>query len=530
VTAVVGESRTLYVTGETTAVMSAMPARSVDLVMTSPPFLALRSYLPDDHPDKAKEIGQEADPATFLDTILGLYAEFGRILTRYGSVALEIGDTYAGSGGAGGDYAADGLRDGQPAFAGSGTRTRADGNGKVYRGGERQADKLGDAWPQPKSLCAIPALIEVALAYGIHPLRGTPSPAGRWLVRNMAVWCRPNPPVGALGDKFRPASSYVIVATRAPDRWFDLDAVRTRLDPATGRTAGATAGGRRGGAPRGRTGATGGPGGDSDTQGYNDRVRVSNPAGAPPNDWWEIVAKGYKGSHYAVYPTALIEMPIQAMCPRRVCLTCGEPSRRVVRTNPEYAAARAAMTEGDPRARTAQDDGAGKSQAFGSGGGAASLISHGKVDPTPVTVGWTTCGCPGTGTLWADGAADLMEQLDHLSRQGRNKGRSRAEREHIKTVVIPRVWDELAVLYVGKIDGFHPGDGWRPGHVLDPFGGSGTTGVASQGIGRSCTMIDLDERNADQARDRLGMFVEFEVHETANEGPYLVDVDTGGRL
>lgn len=39
--------------------LATLPDKSVDLVITSPPFLALRSYLPADHPDKQKEIGSE---------------------------------------------------------------------------------------------------------------------------------------------------------------------------------------------------------------------------------------------------------------------------------------------------------------------------------------------------------------------------------------------------------------------------------------------------------------------------------------
>jgi len=53
-------------------------------------------------------------------------------------------------------------------------------------------------------------------------------------------------------------------------------------------------------------------------------------------------------------------------------------------------------------------------------------------------------------------------------------------------------------------------DNWRTGVVLDPFGGSGTTGVAAQAVGRDCIMIDLDERNADLARERCGMFLDVE--------------------
>lgn len=77
---------------------------SVDLVVTSPPFLALRSYLPADHPDKAKEIGSEATPTEFIDVLLRVTQELRRVLASHGSICVKLGDTYAGSGGAGGDW------------------------------------------------------------------------------------------------------------------------------------------------------------------------------------------------------------------------------------------------------------------------------------------------------------------------------------------------------------------------------------------------------------------------------------------
>ena len=51
---------------------------------------------------------------------------------------------------------------------------------------------------------------------------------------------------------------------------------------------------------------------------------------------------------------------------------------------------------------------------------------------------------------------------------------------------------------------------YRPGVVLDPFAGSGTTLAAALGHGRSAIGIDLDERNADLARQRVGMFLEID--------------------
>ena len=107
----------------------------------------------------------------------------------------RTGDTYAGSGGSGGDYLDGGPRAGQNGFTGSARRDRAV-QPREWAGG-------GDDWPPPKSLCMIPEAYRMALAYGRCPLTGIESPAGRWKVRNVVRWCRPNPPVGALGDKFR---------------------------------------------------------------------------------------------------------------------------------------------------------------------------------------------------------------------------------------------------------------------------------------------------------------------------------------
>ena len=51
-----------FIVGDVFERLAELPDDSVDLVLTSPPFLALRSYLPPDHPDKGKEIGSEPTP------------------------------------------------------------------------------------------------------------------------------------------------------------------------------------------------------------------------------------------------------------------------------------------------------------------------------------------------------------------------------------------------------------------------------------------------------------------------------------
>ncbi len=412
-----------YLVGDVFDRMAELPDGSVDLVMTSPPFLALRSYLPDGHPDKAKEIGSEATPAEFIDTLLALTAEWRRLLAPHGSICVELGDTYSGSGGAGGDYGDQGLRAGQAKFDGSGRRNRpADVAAGILaptnRPGPEGRDQI-QGWPLAKSLAGIPDAYKLSLAYGYNVLdRHAPdSLAGRWRVRNQVAWVRPNPPVGALADKFRPATSYLTIATIARDRYFDLDAVRGEVRPENHRTTTASNGRKAEAAD------------DRQAVRFTQRSALS---GAPPLDWWEIPPRGYSGSHYAVYPTELCERPIEAMCPRRVCTTCGQPSRRIVdaeRHQPRDDRQRSKHANGERPAVGRQDR--------------APEVGW-EIDRQ--TVGWSSCG--------------------------------------------------------------H--DTWRPGLVLDPFAGSGTTLVVAHGRGRDSIGVDIDSRNAQLARERVGMFLDVE--------------------
>lgn len=46
--------------------------------------------------------------------------------------------------------------------------------------------------------------------------------------------------------------------------------------------------------------------------------------------------------------------------------------------------------------------------------------------------------------------------------------------------------------------------------MLDPFAGSGTTLMVATGHGRDAIGIDLDDRNAHLAAERIGMFLDVE--------------------
>lgn len=424
-----------YLLGDTRDVVDRLPPESIDLVLTSPPFLALRSYLPADHPHKDAEIGSEDTPAAFLDVLLDLTARWARVLAPGGSIAIELGDTYSGSGGSGGDYRDGHLREGQALWSGSAAKRRSAGagdNDRPARSG-RNGNTLDHArkdrwagsddrpgWPLAKCLTMVPELYRVALAYGINPLTGEPSPAGRWRIRNVVRWHRPNPPVGALADKYRPATSDMVIATRDPKRWFDLDAVRYQAQ-------------EQGFVP------SNGPKSDQrEAEGIDGAGRYaaridSNPAGAPPLDTWVIPTHPYKGAHYATWPPALCEKPIKSMVPLEVCRACGTPRQRVT-TAPEYI-------NGSGEVVPAQQWGSGVAD----GEGAHSKKPDGHTTRRSQTIGWTECDCPTPD--------------------------------------------------------------YRPGVVLDPFAGTGTTLAVATGHGRHAIGIDIDERNLDLARDRVGPLV-----------------------
>lgn len=412
-------SNARWLSGDVFARLADIDDGSIDLAVFSPPFWKQRAYLPNDHPLKPFEIGQENSPAEFIDVMLRITAAIKPKLARHGSIAVELADTMAGSGGAGGDYDEGGFRSGQPKWDGSAkgsTRAKVE---RVHEYG-RPIPSFNGRPPQPgtgpdgplaKSHCMIPEAYRLALAYGINPLTGAPSAAGRWIVRNVVDWCRRNPTPGDDGDKFRRASSDIAVATLNPRRYWDGDAVRV---PTTGNPGVST--GKR----KGQGVANGDNRPDSMLFRKDDGTR-------PLYDWWEMSSDPYPGAHYAVWPPEIARRLILSMCPERVCTTCGEPSRRIVETAPSRTTEAARVAHG---ARTLFRNGAG------SHGG------HGEREAR--TLGWTDCG--------------------------------------------------------------H--DTWRRGHVLDPFGGSGTTGAVATGLGRDATLIDLDDRNLDLARNRIGMFLD----------------------
>ena len=84
-----------HLEGDCRDVLPAIAAKSVHTCVTSPPYWALRSYLPDDHPAKSKEIGQERTAQQYIENLVTVFREVSRVLMNNGTLWLNLGDTYA---------------------------------------------------------------------------------------------------------------------------------------------------------------------------------------------------------------------------------------------------------------------------------------------------------------------------------------------------------------------------------------------------------------------------------------------------
>jgi site-specific DNA-methyltransferase (adenine-specific) len=173
--------------------------------------------------------------------------------------------------------------------------------GDAYAKQSRQGAAVG-------SLLLAPQRIALALS------------ADGWIVRNVVVWHKPNPLPQSAADRLSPTYEVVIFATKSRRYFFDLDAIRVphRSADRIGRARRTELGRRYQGnnTGLGRLKAAG---------------RVGNARGKNPGDLWTIPTAVDRLSHQATFPEALIERPILATCPERICVQCDRAWTRPTR-------------------------------------------------------------------------------------------------------------------------------------------------------------------------------------------------------
>ncbi|GAH80693.1 unnamed protein product, partial [marine sediment metagenome] len=136
------------------------------------------------------QLGLEPTSEMYIEHLTDIFNEAKRLLKKEGTLWLNISDTYAGSGGAGGDYNKGGLREGQPKF------------------------KQGETRLQPKCLCMIPEHLAWSLIQN------------GWILRNKIIWFKPNSMPSSVKDRFSNRWEYLFLFSKNGKYYFDLDAVR----------------------------------------------------------------------------------------------------------------------------------------------------------------------------------------------------------------------------------------------------------------------------------------------------------------
>src|SRR5262245_49304929 len=69
-----------------------LPEQSANCVVTSPPYWGLRNY------QEEGQLGLESSPDEYVSKLVSVFRELRRVLTDGGTLWLNLGDSYAGSG------------------------------------------------------------------------------------------------------------------------------------------------------------------------------------------------------------------------------------------------------------------------------------------------------------------------------------------------------------------------------------------------------------------------------------------------
>ena len=75
--------------GDALDILPTLPDQFTDCIITSPPYYRQRNY-----EDSAEQLGQEASPSAYVERLVEIMSECGRVLKDSGTLWLNIGDKY----------------------------------------------------------------------------------------------------------------------------------------------------------------------------------------------------------------------------------------------------------------------------------------------------------------------------------------------------------------------------------------------------------------------------------------------------
>ena len=249
-----------------------LPAESVYTCITSPPYYGLRDYGVDG------QIGLEETPEQYIEKLTAVFHEVRRVLRKDGTLWVNIGDSYAGSG------------KGRMANGASNATGKQATNVGSTVGTLKKAPTIGC---KPKDLIGIPWMLAFALR------------DDGWYLRQDIIWKKTNGMPESVRDRCTKSHEYVFLMSKAPKYYFDADAIKEPANPKSeARYKSAFFAGPKDQANMGR------PSGKGNPPGVRRYTSQRNK-----RDVWTTSTGSFHGAHFAVFPEALITPCILAGCP-----------------------------------------------------------------------------------------------------------------------------------------------------------------------------------------------------------------------
>lgn len=238
--------------GDAVEQLKTLPDQSVHCCVTSPPYFGLRCYGVDG------QIGNEPIPEEYVANLVAVFAEVHRVLRDDGTLWLNLGDSYTGSGRG---FDCDPKRN--PDMC------KETPNPKKHWG-------YG-----PKQLLGIPWRVAFALQ------------SYDWRLRQDLIWHKPNPMPESVKDRCTKAHEYLFLFAKQPRYYFDSEAMK---EPAV--YAGQSRGGSRNRYEQNS--------GNLNSKKYDTRNKRSV---------WTVKPDTSTKAHFATFPEELITPCILAGCP-----------------------------------------------------------------------------------------------------------------------------------------------------------------------------------------------------------------------
>lgn len=177
--------------GDCRDILPTLKPRSIQCVVTSPPYWRLRDY------GVEGQIGLELTPEEYVEQLVGVFREIRPPLKDDGTVWLNLGDSYCSS--------ATGSCSNESSWPEGGKKHQAEA--------WRRPDRKLPTNLKPKDLVGIPWRVAFALQ------------ADGWYLRSDIIWHKPNPKPESVKDRTTKAHEYLFLLSKQERYFYDADAI-----------------------------------------------------------------------------------------------------------------------------------------------------------------------------------------------------------------------------------------------------------------------------------------------------------------